>query len=311
MPEITRSFGRRSSELAQWAKMIRGLEGSERGFYLLREVRNYLHSRSVPIAANVSSELAESGRAVTVVLRLDETELRKDRKLNEFLNDNPSLLTTGLDVLPLVESMQRAVEELKLFRLQIEYPEARDAGDVLRRVTEEVFASGDPVYSWPIVFSVDGEPGEDGWRMDNLSFLPIDLLAYLPDSPSFSRALIPGARGEEHVGPHSVRMRRSYVSFSTKVVLHGRDGSVAGDAHVWSNRAGPGWGATVFLEGHCAPGSVLLETQEGHRARAILDSFNFHGSGDTVMMVGVLVGQGAPPPDSQVTHPYRTPDRRF
>lgn len=305
--DIKRTFGRSSSELTEWTILRNRLNEKSFGFRLLQQVRNFLHSAPVPLAMEIFVEETERGAVQSRVLRLDEAALRRDRKLDRWLDENPEVLTEDLDIAQLVESMQLAVEELKACRLRADLPEVRLAADVIRNYAEEAFDGGDPVYSWPMIYRHEDENDAADWRSTDLFFLPLDLLPYIPEENNQHELMIPTSQGEEVVGPRAVRLQRSHQSWNTRFSVSGREGTAVGDAHVWANTTGPGWGATLFIdEGFLQPGPVQIETAEGRRARASLDSIHWQHAGENSVLIGVLIGRGAAPPSSMLTHPYRS-----
>ena len=116
--DIKRSYGRQSSELSRWTGLKERLEAKHSGFRLLRQVRNFLHSAPFPLTMQISAYETGGRSSISSALRLDETALRKDQRMDAWLDENHEVLADGLDIGPLVESMQLAVEELKLFRLR-------------------------------------------------------------------------------------------------------------------------------------------------------------------------------------------------
>lgn len=302
---LIHTFGRHSPEQDRWERLVEQLDRSERGYRILSRVRNYSHFKPVPVEISVSAKIVDEAVKSAVSIELSKPALLEDRQIRKWVKENPTALDGDLDLADLVLSMQGAIEDLKVLALRSQFSRVRSASDSIRTLAEEAFSNGDPRHSWPIVGRIQGSPEGSDFRVEDISFLPLDLLGYVPDNDDIRLLRTPGTRGDEPVGRQAIQMRRSYHSWSTRVAFQGPQGPVQGEAHLWSNRIGPGWGGTVILDGWAQPGWIHLSTSEGYEVRAALDGVMYRGGNELSVVVGTLIGHGPAPRDTQVTHPYR------
>lgn len=306
---IKRGYGKDSSQWSTWKTLKQRLHSSHLGYDLLYEVRNSLHSAAVPLKITVATtEVAPDDVTQSLDLTFDVVALRKDDKLKRWFGSHSNIDTASLDVQSLVTEMQGCMEELKRAVMLMGIEAAREATRTIRKYSDEAFAKGDPSSSWPITFKVvAGEPPQ----ISDLTFLPIDLLDYVPVGEP-DTLIIRGSGVEEVVGQEALLRQRSTRSWEVNVEIVGqRDRqSATGEASLWAYTTGSGWGGTVILaDGYVNPGPVLIRTAHGHDMNATLATVAVRAHGEAAVIVGTLIGLGPSPSQEILTHPYRDQPR--